>query len=111
MRNLRTSRLLIGAIATAALSLALIGTSSTHPAPVAYRVTQQVSPTPSATSTLSPSPSPTPIQVNARNTVFGLLFLTACGAGGYFTAKWIRRSKRPRPPGPWFGGGGIRHTE
>jgi len=53
------------------------------------------------------TPSPTPsvsVQVNAKNAVVGLLILTAFAAGGYYTAKWIRRPKKPRPPGPWFGG-------
>ena len=53
------------------------------------------------------TPSPTPsvsVQVNAKNAVVGLLILTGFAAGGYYTAKWIRRPKGPRPPGPWFGG-------
>ena len=53
------------------------------------------------------TPSPTPsvsVQVNAKNAVVGLLILTGFAAGGYYTAKWIRRPKRPRPQGPWFGG-------
>ena len=53
------------------------------------------------------TPSPTQsvsVQVNAKNGVIGLLILTAFAAGGYYTAKWIRRPKKPRPPGPWFGG-------
>jgi hypothetical protein len=54
--------------------------------------------------TPTPSVSSTPVEVNARNSVIGLLILTGCAAGGYFTAKWIRRRQRPRPPGPWFGG-------
>ena len=32
--------------------------------------------------------------------IVGLLILTAFAAAGYFVAKWIRRDRRPRPPGP-----------
>jgi len=54
-------------------------------------------PTPSASATTSP-------EVRAGNEIVGLIILTAFAAGGYFVAKWIRRDRRPRPPGPWFGG-------
>lgn len=100
MKGLRTTRLLLVICSIFTLLLLVFSPA----------VAQTTSPSPTLSSTVSPSPSPTSVAVNARNTVFGLLFLTACAAGGYLTAKWIRRNKRPRPPGPWFGGGGIRHT-
>ncbi len=54
-------------------------------------------PTPSASATTTP-------EVRAGNEIFGLLILTAFAAAGYFVAKWVRRGRSPRPPGPWFGG-------
>jgi hypothetical protein len=56
-----------------------------------------VTPTPTGSATTSP-------EVRAGNEVVGLIILTAFAAAGYFVAKWIRRGRRPRPPGPWFGG-------
>ncbi len=58
---------------------------------------QTVTPTPTASPTTSP-------EVRAGNEIVGLIILTAFAAGGYFVAKWIRRDRRPRPPGPWWGG-------
>lgn len=54
-------------------------------------------PTPSTSATTTP-------EVRAGNEIFGLIILTAFAAAGYLVAKWIRRDRRPRPPGPWFGG-------
>jgi len=71
--------------------------------PASARTTAQTQ-SPAQSQTPAPNVSATPIQVTARNSAIGLLILTGCAAGGYFTAKWIRRRKRPRPPGPWFGG-------
>jgi len=58
---------------------------------------QTVTPTPSVTTTTSP-------EVRAGNAIVGLLILTGFAAAGYFVAKRIRGGRRPRPPGPWFGG-------
>jgi hypothetical protein len=58
---------------------------------------QTATPSPTATATTSP-------EVRAGNAIFGLIILTAFAAAGYYVAKWIRRDRRPRPPGPWFGG-------
>lgn len=58
-------------------------------------------PTPSASATTTP-------EVRAGNEIVGLLILTAFAAAGYYVAKWIRRERRPRPPGPWWGGFGNR---
>jgi hypothetical protein len=90
------------AIATSVFLAALV-VPVVASAPARARTTAQTQ-TPVQSQTPTPSVSATPIQVNARNSAIGLLILTACAAGGYFTAKLIRRRKRPRPPGPWFGG-------
>ena len=58
---------------------------------------QTATPTPSVTTTTSP-------EVRAGNAIVGLLILTGFAAAGYFVAKWVRGGRRPRPPGPWFGG-------
>lgn len=58
---------------------------------------QTATPTPSVTTTTSP-------EVRAGNAIVGLLILTGFAAAGYFVAKRIRGGRRPRPPGPWFGG-------
>ncbi|HLW15770.1 MAG TPA: hypothetical protein VKV69_00225 [Actinomycetota bacterium] len=58
---------------------------------------QTVTPTPTASATTSP-------EVRAGNEIVGLIILTGFAAAGYFVSKWIRRGRRPRPPGPWWGG-------
>jgi hypothetical protein len=97
-----TTPLLTRAI-LAAVFLAALAAPVVASAPARARATAQTQ-TPVQSQAPTPSVSATPIQVNARNSAIGLLILTACAAGGYFTAKWIRRRQRPRPPGPWFGG-------
>jgi len=68
-------------------------------APARARIAAQ-----SQTSTPSASPT-TSVEVRAGNAVLGLLILTGFAAAGYYVSKLIRGRKRPRPPGPWFGGG------
>jgi len=56
-----------------------------------------------ASITTSPSVSQTPNSPDktSRTTVIGLVFLTAFGAAGYYLARWLRRDRPPRPPGPF----------
>jgi hypothetical protein len=63
----------------------------------AARAAQVVQATPTPTPTLSPT-SP---ETNARNKIIGLVYLTAFGVGGYYLARWLRRGRPPRPPGPF----------
>jgi glucose/arabinose dehydrogenase len=64
-----------------------------------YRLTTDPATTPSPNATPSTAPVPEP-----GDAVAGILFLTAAGVGGYFAARALRRTRRPRPPGPWLGG-------
>jgi hypothetical protein len=66
-------------------------------------------PTAQASITTSPSVSQTPSSPDktSRTTVIGLVFLTAFGAAGFYLARWLRRDRPPRPPGP-FGSIGRR---
>ncbi len=65
-----------------------------HTAPAA-------SPSPSASPTASPSLSP---DASASNRGIGFVIITLAALGGYQLARWLRRSTRPRPRGPWLGG-------
>jgi hypothetical protein len=93
------TRAILSSVFLAALVVPVVA-----PVPARARTTAQTQSPSQQSQTATPSVSATPIQVNARNSAIGLLILTACAAGGYFAAKWIRRRQRPRPPGPWFGG-------
>lgn len=58
---------------------------------------KDATPTPSPTDSGAPSPS-------GENAGIGFVIITAAVAGGYWAARAIRRTNRPRPRGPWFGG-------
>jgi len=76
-------------IFVAAIAVPVLSTATAHAA--------ATTPTPSASATTTP-------EVRAGNEIVGLLILTAFAAAGYFVSKWIRRDRRPRPPGPRSGG-------
>lgn len=70
--------------------------ASASPTPTA------ASPTPTATGSVSPSPSP--VERDASTEAVGFIVITLAALAGYQVARWLRRARRPRPPGPWLGG-------